>query len=108
MGCGCKGGQSKDTKPKEDMKLNDYVKKALAITVYTIVMILISPIAFIMIWFVGMNLISGDLTNTIKKLKKLSDSLKNVKYDDELDTDFKEGDFKEGDFELVGVKEIKK
>lgn len=106
MGCGCKSGQSKDTKPKEEMNLNDYVKKGLAITVYTIVMILISPMAFIMIWFVGMNLISGDLTNAIKKLKKLSDSLKNVKYDDE--GDFKEGDFKEGDFELVGVKEVKK
>lgn len=98
MGCGCKGGKSVDTKPKEDMTFVDYIKKGFILLLYTIIMIMISPIAFCVIWYVGMKLISGNLAKTLERLIKLRDSLRKEEVE-ELDKD---------EFELVGVEEIKK
>ena len=106
MGCGCKGDKISPANIKENGELNlrgKLLKLPIALAI-TLLIVVISPLLLVVIWYMAVSSVFGKHQNVIdllllKKFRKNSEEIPYMEED--------EDDFNEEDYEIVGVDIIK-
>jgi len=103
MGCGCKGDNiSSDAINKEttDLNLMSKLLKIPTIIFLTLLILIMSPILIVVVWYVAITSVFSDNFNLIDILLLRFNKNKQV-------TETEEDDFEEDDYEMVDIDIIK-
>lgn len=107
MGCGCKGKSSKLPKEPIEKTPTYYFKRIVSVILVSMILLILTPVIVIMIWYLGLKMIIGTDGDYIGMLVEKYSNLKNRSRDLEKVDKEEETEFNPDDYELLDVEVIK-
>lgn len=105
MGCGCKGKTSKLVKEPVEKTPTYYFKRIASVILVSMILLILTPVIVIMIWYLGFKMIIGTDADYIGMLVEKYSKFKNR--NEYLEKEEEVTEFNPDDYELLDVEVIK-